>query len=82
MTVDRTYIEVFPDTISPDNCNYLIHLFNEDDRKKQGSIYDDHIQKPLYLDQYKKSTDLHLDFTDDKDELYNEVILHLSLIHI
>ena len=76
MTVDRTYIEVFNNQFEVGACDYLIHLFNKDERKEQGTVFDDHLQKPLYLDEHKKSTDLYLDFTSDKDKEYNDVILH------
>ena len=76
MTVDRTYIEVFNNQFEVDACDYLINLFNKDERQQQGTIFDDHLEKPLYLDEHKKSTDLYLDFTSDKDKEYNDIILH------
>ena len=33
-------LEIYPDTLDAQSCNYLINLFNNDDRRTQGVTAD------------------------------------------
>ena len=46
-------LEIYPDTLDAQSCDYIINLFNNDDRKTQGITADG------IMDGRKKSTDVY-----------------------
>ena len=49
-------LEIYPDTLDAQSCDYIINLFNNDDRKTQGITADG------IMDGRKKSTDVYCNF--------------------
>ena len=61
-------LEIYPDTLDAQSCNYLINLFNNDDRKTQGKTADG-----IY-EERKKSTDLYCNLDDPQWIEYNKIV--------
>ena len=61
-------LEIYPDTLDAQSCNYLINLFNNDDRRTQGKTADG-----IY-EERKKSTDLYCNLDDPQWIEYNKIV--------
>ena len=61
-------LEIYPDTLDAQSCNYLINLFNNDDRRTQGKTADG-----IY-EERKKSTDLYCSLDDPQWIEYNKIV--------
>ncbi len=66
-------IEIYHDTLSKDQCNQLIKMYDEDDRKTSGQILAP--EGPIVDADIKLSTDLQLNFCKSEDSKYNDIIL-------
>lgn len=66
-------IEIYHDTLSKDQCNQLIKMYDEDDRKTSGQILAP--EGPIVDAGIKLSTDLQLNFCKSEDSKYNDIIL-------
>tara|TARA_Y100000033_G_C2750165_1_gene113427 strand:+ start:917 stop:1567 length:651 start_codon:yes stop_codon:yes gene_type:complete len=62
-------LEIYPDTLDAQSCDYIINLFNNDDRKTQGITADG------IMDGRKKSTDVYCNFLHHEFKLYSDIIL-------
>ena len=63
-------LELYPDVMSPQTCNQIISMFEDDQRKSPGKSMDN-----IVNEQVKASTDLQCDFTSDEYTDYNNLIL-------
>jgi len=61
-------LEIYPDTLSPQHCQQIIHLFNNDDRRTIGTTADG------IMNDRKKSTDIYCNFDDPQFIEYNKLI--------
>ena len=66
-------IEIYHDTLSKDQCNQLIKMYDEDDRKVRGEVLAP--GGTVVDDTIKSSTDLQLNFLNTDDGEYNDIIL-------
>ena len=67
-------LEIYQNVLTPDQCNQLIKLFGDDDRKESGKITSPklgNIEDP----DLKISTDLQLNFLNPDDKPYNDIII-------
>lgn len=64
-------IEIYSDVLSPEACNTVIHLFNQDDRRAPGKTTK---VGELTVSDSKISTDLMCDLLDNQWEQYNQLI--------
>ena len=64
-------LEIYPDTLDAQSCDYIINLFNNDDRKTQGitGLMVEH------ADGRKKSTDVYCNFLHHEFKPYSDIIL-------
>ena len=66
-------LEIYQNVLTPDQCNQLIKLFGDDDRKESGKILS---PEGLREDsKIKTSTDIQLNFLNPNDKPYNDIIL-------
>ena len=61
-------LEIYQNVLTPDQCNQLIKLFGDDDRKESGKILS---PEGLREDpKIKTSTDIQLNFLNPNDKPY------------
>ena len=66
-------LEIYQNVLTSDQCNQLIKLFGDDDRKESGKIL---LPEGLREDPDNKiSTDIQLNFLNPNDKPYNDIIL-------
>ena len=66
-------LEIYQNVLTPDQCNQLIKLFGDDDRKQSGKIL---APEGLREDPtVKTSTDVQLNFLNPDNKSYNDIIL-------
>jgi len=61
-------LEIYPDTLSSQHCQQIIHLFNNDDRRTIGTTADG------ILNDRKKSTDIYCNFDDPQFVEYSKLV--------
>lgn len=64
-------LEIYTDVLTPEACNTVIHLFNQDDRRAPG-MSTKHADK--VVSDSKISTDLMCNLLDDQWQYYNQLI--------
>ena len=66
-------LEIYQNILTPDQCNELIKLYNNDDRKESGKILS---PEGLREDpNIKTSTDIQLNFLNPNYKAYNDIVL-------
>lgn len=63
-------LELYDSILTPQQCNQIIHLFEQDNRKRPGIVGSKDVRSDL-----KQSTDLECNLNDSDYQQYNELIL-------